>query len=69
MVERDSSKMADVILADRLKVDVLVGSILFSVSRGRVSAGINFSNENRRALFIIGLPYPSAFGPRVILKR
>lgn len=67
--ERDSSKMAAAILAHRANVDGRVGSILLAVCRGKVSEGIDFSDEYGRAVVITGLPYPSAFDPRVILKR
>lgn len=67
--ERDSSKMAAAILAHRANVDGRIGSILLAVCRGKVSEGIDFSDEYGRAVVITGLPYPSAFDPRVILKR
>lgn len=67
--ERESSKFAAAILAHRANVDARAGSILLAVCRGKVSEGIDFSDEYGRAVVITGLPYPSAFDPKVVLKR
>lgn len=67
--ERDSSKFAAAILAHRTNVDNRHGSILLAVCRGKVSEGIDFSDEYGRAVVITGLPYPSAMDPKVVLKR
>lgn len=67
--ERESSKFAAAILAHRTNVEARVGSILLAVCRGKVSEGIDFSDEYGRAVVITGLPYPSAFDPKVVLKR
>lgn len=67
--ERDSSKFAAAILAHRTNVDNRLGSILLAVCRGKVSEGIDFSDEYGRAVVITGLPYPSAMDPKVVLKR
>ncbi|CAN8067046.1 unnamed protein product [Agarophyton chilense] len=67
--ERDSSKSAAAILAHRTNVDNRLGSILLAVCRGKVSEGIDFSDEYGRAVVITGLPYPSALDPKVVLKR
>lgn len=67
--ERESSKFAAAILAHRTNVDAGAGSILLAVCRGKVSEGIDFSDEYGRAVVITGLPYPSAFDPKVVLKR
>jgi Rad3-related DNA helicase len=45
------------------------GAILFAVCRGKISEGIDFADNNGRAVIIIGLPYPSLFDPRVKCKR
>lgn len=67
--ERESSKFAAALLAHKTNVEAGVGSMLFAVCRGKVSEGIDFSDEYGRAVVITGLPYPSAFDPRVVLKR
>lgn len=67
--ERDSSAFAAAILAHKANVDAGNGSMLLAVCRGKVSEGIDFSDQYGRAVIITGLPYPSAFDPRVVLKR
>ena len=34
-----------------------------------MAEGIDFSDEAARAVVMAGIPYPSVFEPRVILKR
>jgi regulator of telomere elongation helicase 1 len=45
------------------------GAIFMAVCRGKVSEGLDFSNENCRAVIITGIPYCAAFDPRVQLKK
>ena len=44
-------------------------AILFAVCRGKVSEGLDFANENGRAVVILGIPFPPAFDPKVKLKQ
>lgn len=67
--DRENSKALATVLAHRANVDSGHGSILLAVCRGRVSEGIDFSDEHGRAVIITGLPYPSAVDPKIILKR
>ena len=41
------------------------GAILFSVIGGKMSEGINFSNEMARCVMVIGLPYPNIADPEI----
>ncbi|KAF0701694.1 Aste57867_7890 [Aphanomyces stellatus] len=45
------------------------GATFFAVCRGKVSEGIDFSNENGRAVVITGLPFPPTKDPKIVLKK
>eukprot|EP00054_Salpingoeca_dolichothecata_P038304 m.13497 g.13497 ORF g.13497 m.13497 type:complete len:363 (-) comp8443_c0_seq1:100-1188(-) len=47
----------------------LTGALMFAVCRGKISEGIDFSDDNARAVISIGIPYPSFVDPQVKLKR
>lgn len=34
------------------------GASFFAICRGKVSEGLDFANDNGRAVVIVGLPYP-----------
>lgn len=50
-------------------VKISRGAIFMAVLRGKVSEGLDFKDQNGRAVIIIGLPFPPYMDPRVILKR
>eukprot|EP00026_Physarum_polycephalum_P000577 Phypoly_transcript_00578.p1 GENE.Phypoly_transcript_00578~~Phypoly_transcript_00578.p1 ORF type:complete len:1233 (-),score=182.25 Phypoly_transcript_00578:64-3762(-) len=45
------------------------GAIFFAVCRGKVSEGLDFADQNGRAVIITGLPYPAKEDPKIKLKR
>ncbi|RUP49480.1 helicase C-terminal domain-containing protein [Jimgerdemannia flammicorona] len=45
------------------------GALFFAVYRGKVSEGIDFSDNNCRAVIAIGIPYPHVYDIQVKLKR
>lgn len=45
------------------------GAVFFAVCRGKVSEGLDFSDDNGRAVVITGLPYPSLTDAKVQQKR
>ncbi|TYZ61577.1 hypothetical protein PybrP1_000774 [[Pythium] brassicae (nom. inval.)] len=45
------------------------GAVFLAVYRGKVSEGIDFSNDNARAVLAVGIPFPSVKELQVALKR
>ena len=45
------------------------GAILLAVCRGKISEGLDFSDDSARMVFVVGIPYSQVSDPRVILKR
>ena len=51
------------------KNSTLTGAILMGVCRGRISEGLDFSDNAARCVIMIGIPYPLLNDPKVMLKR
>lgn len=45
------------------------GAILMGVCRGRISEGLDFSDNAARLVIIVGIPYPQIADSRVVLKK
>ena len=43
--------------------------MFFAVCRGKVSEGLDFADDNGRAVIITGIPYAAARDPKVMLKK
>lgn len=65
----DSSKVERILSEYAQEIQVKGGAILFSVVGGKMSEGINFSDELARAVIMVGLPFPNAFSGELIAKR
>lgn len=50
-------------------VNVSRGAIFMAVLRGKVSEGLDFKDQNGRAVIIVGIPFPPLVDPRVVLKK
>lgn len=49
--------------------DAQAGAILMGVCRGRISEGLDFSDNAARCVLLVGIPYPQMADPIVILKK
>ena len=47
----------------------LNGAIMMGVCRGRISEGLDFSDQAARCVIIVGIPNPQMTDPKVILKK
>ena len=45
------------------------GAVFMAVCRGKVAEGLDFSDDNGRAVLLLGLPYPPFTDPCIELKR
>ncbi|CAK4140559.1 unnamed protein product [Aphanomyces euteiches] len=45
------------------------GAFFFAVFRGKVSEGIDFSNDNARAVICVGIPFPNIKEQQIALKQ
>lgn len=50
-------------------VNISRGAIFMAVLRGKVSEGLDFKDQNGRAVIIVGLPFPPFMDARVVLKK
>lgn len=54
---------------EKIKAPESRGAIFLAVCRGKVSEGLDFSDDYGRAVLVTGLPYPPMMDPRVLLKQ
>lgn len=40
-----------------------------AVCRGKISEGLDFSDDAARCVIVIGIPYPMTLDPKTILKK
>jgi len=45
------------------------GAIMMGVCRGRMSEGLDFSDNAARMVIIVGMPFPQMYDAKIILKR
>jgi Rad3-related DNA helicase len=45
------------------------GAIIFAVCRGKISEGLDFSDDAARAVVLVGIPYPLVVDPKTIMKK
>ena len=68
---KSTSDLPDAISEFRrfLSMPKSTGCTLFGVCRGKISEGIDFANEQCRAVVITGLPFAPSFDPKVKMKK
>jgi Rad3-related DNA helicase len=42
---------------------------MMAVCRGKISEGLDFSDDAARAVFVVGVPYPMLIDPKTVIKR
>lgn len=45
------------------------GAVMMGVCRGKLSEGIDFSDDAARCVIMVGIPYPQMNDPNVIMKK
>ncbi|OQV16894.1 Fanconi anemia group J protein-like protein [Hypsibius exemplaris] len=45
------------------------GALMFAVCRGKISEGLDFADDNARAVIAVGIPYPNFMDEQVKMKR
>ena len=66
---RDSSHYKFVISAFYQDIQSNKGAIIFAVCRGKISEGLDFSDDAARSVVLIGIPYPLVIDPKTIMKK
>jgi len=53
----------------RQEIEAGRGAVLVGVCRGKLSEGIDFSDDAARCVIVFGIPYPNYVDPKVTLRR
>lgn len=67
--EQGESKQSLKDMMKEYEYHVQSGAVMLAVFRGKVSEGIDFKDEKCRAVFVVGVPFPSIADFRVTVKR
>lgn len=67
--KKEIDQHSDIFLRYSMKVKKANGAMLFAVVGGKLSEGINFSDDLARAVIMVGLPFPNAFSAEMLAKK
>lgn len=59
----------EVIRNTRNSSTTVTGAIFFAIFRGKISEGIDFSDDYARAVLVVGIPFPNVKDLKVGLKK
>lgn len=68
-MEPRESSVESILLEYKKEIETKGGAILFSVVGGKMSEGINFSDNLARGVVMIGLPFPNLMSAEMVAKR
>lgn len=66
---KEQNKLAELLLLYGKKAKTRRGAFLFGVFRGKISEGIDLSDELCRAVIVVGVPYPPVKDLKIEEKR
>jgi len=50
-------------------VNIKGKAAFFAVCRGKLSEGIDFTDDAARCVIVAGIPFPQIFDPKVLIKK
>lgn len=66
---KNAEEMTDIMNSYKAKAITKKGAIMMAVCRGKLSEGIDFTDELARAVFLVGVPYPPTTDKKVECKK
>lgn len=66
---KSSKRFHEVLTAYMEQLDTGSCGIMLAVFRGKISEGMNFSDQYARVVITIGIPYPTKYAPRILMTQ
>jgi len=67
--EKSTEENTRMLMNFRHQISKKKAAVLYSVCRGKISEGLDFSDRAARAVIVVGIPFPMQTDKRVILKK